>query len=68
MRICLDTSAYSHFRRGMQEAVQIVTRARSVVVPSIVLASSEWDFASARAVSRTRSGSGSSSKILWLRS
>ena len=37
MRICLDTSAYSHFRRGMQEAVQIVTRARSVVVPAIVL-------------------------------
>ncbi len=37
MRICLDTSGYSHFRRGVPEAVQAVTRAKSVLVPSIVL-------------------------------
>ncbi len=37
MRICLDTSGYSHFRRGMPEAVRTVTRARSVLVPAIVL-------------------------------
>lgn len=37
MRICLDTSGYSHFRRGMPEAVRTVTRARTVLVPAIVL-------------------------------
>ena len=37
MRVCLDTSGYSHFRRGMPEAVQAVTRARTVLVPAIVL-------------------------------
>lgn len=36
-RLCLDTSAYSHFRRGDPEAVQAVTRARSVLVPAVVL-------------------------------
>lgn len=36
-RICLDTSAYSHFRRGCPEAVDAVTRARSVLVPTVVL-------------------------------
>ena len=37
MRVCLDTSGYSHFRRGMPEAVQTVTWARSVLVPAVVL-------------------------------
>ena len=37
MRICLDTSGYSHFRRGMPEAVRTVTRARTVLLPAIVL-------------------------------
>ena len=36
-RICLDTSAYTNFRRGSPEAVQAITRARSVLVPVIVL-------------------------------
>ena len=36
-RICLDTSAYSHFRRGEQAAVEIITTAREVCVPVIVL-------------------------------
>ena len=37
MRICLDTSGYSHFRRGMPDAVRTVTRARTVLLPAIVL-------------------------------
>ena len=37
MRVCLDTSGYSHFRQGMPEAAQTATRARSVLVPAIVL-------------------------------
>ena len=36
-RICLDTSAYSHFRRGDDPVVEIVTTAREVCVPVIVL-------------------------------
>lgn len=35
--LCLDTSAYSHFRRGSPEAVAAITRARSVLVPAVVL-------------------------------
>ncbi len=36
-RLCLDTSAYSHFRRGHAEAVDAVTSCRAVVVPAVVL-------------------------------
>lgn len=36
-RICLDTSAYSHFRRGEPEAVTAIEAARSVAVPAVVL-------------------------------
>ncbi len=36
-RICLDTSAYSHFKRGETEAAEAIARARVVYVPSIVL-------------------------------
>jgi tRNA(fMet)-specific endonuclease VapC len=36
-RICLDTSAYSHFRRGDASVVEIIGTARWVGVPSIVL-------------------------------
>jgi tRNA(fMet)-specific endonuclease VapC len=36
-RICLDTSAYSHFRRGDASVVEIIGSARWVGVPSIVL-------------------------------
>ncbi len=35
--ICLDTSAYSHLRRGSPTAVEAVRRARRVVVPVVVL-------------------------------
>ncbi len=36
-RICLDTSAYSHFKRGEPEAAEAIARARVVCVPAIVL-------------------------------
>ena len=36
-RYCLDTSAYSHFRRGDTAVVELVARARWIGVSSIVL-------------------------------
>ncbi|MBN1566221.1 MAG: type II toxin-antitoxin system VapC family toxin [Acidobacteria bacterium] len=36
-RICLDTSAYSHFRRGDSSVVEMIGRARWVGIPSVVL-------------------------------
>ena len=36
-RLCLDTSAYSNFRRGEARAVQAIDSAEWVGVPSIVL-------------------------------
>ena len=36
-RVCLDTSAYSHFCRGAEEVVKLVRRARTVGVPAVVL-------------------------------
>jgi tRNA(fMet)-specific endonuclease VapC len=36
-RYCMDTSAYSHFRRGALSAVQAISSARWLGVPSIVL-------------------------------
>ena len=36
-RICLDTSAYSQFKRGSRDVVGAVTRARGVLVPAVVL-------------------------------
>ena len=36
-RICLDTSAYSHFKRAEAEAVAAIESARAVGVPAIVL-------------------------------
>jgi len=36
-RICLDTSAYSQFMRGHPQAVALVTGARTVGVPAVVL-------------------------------
>lgn len=35
--ICLDTSAYSHFKRGEPAAVDVLTSAAAVLVPAIVL-------------------------------
>lgn len=36
-RICVDTSAYSHFKRGAREAIDAVTSAREVLVPVVAL-------------------------------
>jgi tRNA(fMet)-specific endonuclease VapC len=36
-RICLDTSAYGHFKRRELAAVEVVTAASEVLVPSVVL-------------------------------
>lgn len=36
-RVCLDTSAYSYFRRGAPAAVKMIGTARWIGVPSIVL-------------------------------
>jgi tRNA(fMet)-specific endonuclease VapC len=36
-RLCLDTSAYSHFRRGRKAAVRAVTEASAVLVPVVAL-------------------------------
>ena len=36
-RVCLDTSAYSNFRRGEARAVQAIDRAEWVGVPTIIL-------------------------------
>ena len=36
-RICLDTSAYSHFKRGEAEVVDIIASARQVLVPVVTL-------------------------------
>jgi tRNA(fMet)-specific endonuclease VapC len=37
MRLCLDTSAYSHFKRGQAPAVEALSRCAWVGVPAIVL-------------------------------
>jgi len=37
MKLCLDTSTYSHFKRGSPEAVKVVSAARWVGVPVITL-------------------------------
>jgi len=37
MKICLDTCAYSHFKRGTLSAVDVIFRARWVGISTIVL-------------------------------
>jgi tRNA(fMet)-specific endonuclease VapC len=37
MRYCLDTSAYSHFKRGDRQVVDLIDRAEWIGVPVIVL-------------------------------
>jgi tRNA(fMet)-specific endonuclease VapC len=36
-RICLDTSAYSHFMRGRDSAVAVISAAKWIGVPTVVL-------------------------------
>lgn len=44
-RVCLDTSAYSHFRRGDPIVVELVTAARQVLLPTVVLGELRVGFA-----------------------
>lgn len=37
MRYCLDTSAYSHFKRGQPDVVDLIDRADWLGVPTVVL-------------------------------
>lgn len=37
MRFCLDTSAYSHFKRGDSQVVELIDRAEWLGVPVVVL-------------------------------
>lgn len=46
--LCVDTSAYSYFRRGDPEIVTILRRARSLLVPAIVLGELRAGFRSGR--------------------
>jgi tRNA(fMet)-specific endonuclease VapC len=43
-RLCLDTSAYSHFMRGVESAVNAIRRARWVGVPIVVLGELRYGF------------------------
>ena len=36
-RLCLDTSAYSHFRRGDTRVIDLVDRAERIGMPCVVL-------------------------------
>jgi tRNA(fMet)-specific endonuclease VapC len=36
-RICLDTSAYSHFMRGAARAVEVIRAAQWIGIPAVVL-------------------------------
>ena len=36
-RLCLDRSAYSHFKRGHEEVVRLIRSAREVIIPTVVI-------------------------------
>ena len=48
MRICLDTSAYSHFKRGAPTAVEVVDAAEWVGFPAVALGELRTGFALGR--------------------
>ena len=37
MRCCLDTSAYSHFKRGDEQVVELIDRAEWIGLPAVVI-------------------------------
>ena len=47
-KVCLDTSAYSHFKRGDEAATSVLDRAAWVGVPSVVLGELRTGFALGR--------------------
>lgn len=48
MRLCLDTSAYSHFKRGEAQVVDLIDRADWIGVPVVVLGELEAGFRQGR--------------------
>lgn len=44
-RICLDTSAYSHFKRGHEPVVKLIRSARRVLVPIVAIGELRAGFA-----------------------
>jgi tRNA(fMet)-specific endonuclease VapC len=46
--LCLDTSAYSHFKRGAPAAVEAISHARRVAVPAVVLGELRAGFAAGK--------------------
>lgn len=51
-RLCLDTSAYSHFKRGHAGAVAAITSASTVLVPAVVLGELHAGFRAGNSASR----------------
>ncbi|GMV15617.1 MAG: hypothetical protein AMXMBFR56_38410 [Polyangiaceae bacterium] len=54
-RICLDTSAYSHFKRGTPSAVEVIDSAEWVGVPAVVLGELRTGFALGRKAQQNES-------------
>lgn len=48
MRLCLDTSAYSHFKRGVPAAVEVIDAAEWVGFPAVALGELRTGFALGR--------------------
>jgi tRNA(fMet)-specific endonuclease VapC len=46
--VCLDTSAYSHFKRGDPFAVEAISHARRIAVPAVVLGELRAGFAAGK--------------------
>jgi predicted nucleic acid-binding protein len=53
-RICLDTSAYSHFKRGDRQVVDLIDAALWIGVPVIVLGELEVGFRGGRRAAANR--------------
>ncbi len=54
MRLCLDTSAYSHFKRGEAQVVDLIDRADWIGVPVVVLGELEAGFRQGRSAAQNQ--------------
>ena len=54
MRLCLDTSAYSHFKRGDAQVVDLIDRADWIGVPVMVLGELEVGFRQGRRIAENQ--------------
>lgn len=54
MRLCLDTSAYSHFKRGDAQVVDLIDRADWIGVPVVVLGELEVGFRQGRRIAENQ--------------